>query len=206
MPDLAEIIRELQESLTEAHAHIANMRAQHERMFRKGKVTDVDPKKQLYRQEIGQDDDGKPVKSAWIPYSQIAGARKSHSPPSVGQQMMQIAPDGDFAQAVGMPFTWSNDQKSPSDKGDEDVDERGKSKDTTRADSRQIEVDGSVMKIEKGKMTATTDDFYVSGNLHVGKKIIVQKGTKGLAYKGSVDTAGDANNQVDENILVPGGG
>ena len=89
--------------------------------MRFGKITDVDAKKQQYRQEVGVDGDGKAVKSPWIPYGQHAGLFKSHNPPSVGQQMIMLSPDGDFNQAMGLPMTWSDNNKSPGDKPDEHV-------------------------------------------------------------------------------------
>lgn len=155
---MLDLISELQQALADLREEVATERASRERMFRKGKVSDVDPKKQLYRQEIGQDKDGKPVKSAWIPYGQIAGARKEHSPPSVGQQMVMFSPDGDFEQAFGIPLTWSKDNASPSDKGDEDVATRGASKDTTRADQRLLEVGKSSISIKDGTIVLKSGD------------------------------------------------
>jgi len=155
---LADAIAELQEKLAETRSELAKERASRERMFRKGKVTDVDPEKQRYRQEVGVDENGKPVKGAWIPYGQIAGALKVHSPPSVGQQMIQFAPDGDFDQAFGFPLTFSDDNESPSKKGDEDVVTRGKTKDTTRADLRQIETGNASIAVEDGKLKIRVGD------------------------------------------------
>ena len=180
--DIIRAISELQETIAETRADLARERAARERMFRKGKVTDVDAAKQRYRQEVGLDESGNPVKSAWIPYGQVAGALKIHSPPSVGQQMVQISPDGDFDQAFGFPLTFSDDNKSPSDKSDEDVATRGKTKDTTRADSRQIETGSASIKVEDGKLTLTVggasltidgDGHHFSGGIveHDNKKI-----------------------------------
>lgn len=142
MNDLVALLRELQHGLAEAHAAIAELNARHERMFRYGRVTDVDPKKHRYRQVVDIDEDGKEVKSAWIPYSQVAGTRKIHSAPSVGQQMLMIAPDGEHAMAIGVPMTWHDKNPSPSDKGDEDIDLRGKTKRTQRDGSLTQEIDG----------------------------------------------------------------
>lgn len=141
-------------AITELREENADLRARVERMFRPGKATDVDAKRGMYRQEIGTDDEtGEPIKSAWIPVSQTAGGRKSHSLPSGGQGMMMISPDGDFSQAFGIPHHWSDDNPSPSQDGDEDVDVRGSAKDTTRSDSRKIEVGGSSVEIREGSIT-----------------------------------------------------
>lgn len=90
-------------------------------MMRSGVVTDVDTRKHLVRMEIGRDANGQPVKGPWVPYAQIAGKLKVHTPPSVGQQMVALSPSGDPAQAVAMPFTWSNSNAAPSQSQSENV-------------------------------------------------------------------------------------
>ena len=132
---------DLYRAIIELREENADLRARIEPMFRPGKVTDVDAAKGRYRQEIGVDaETGEPLKSAWIYPMQTAGARRSHSLPSVGQQMMQVAPDGDHAQAFGVPLGWSDANPSPSTRGDEDVDQRGDAKRTMRGDKDMTEV------------------------------------------------------------------
>lgn len=128
---LLERIKELEDHLVEAHARITRLEAQHERTFRFGKVTDVDGQKMRIRMEIAPPgDDGTPVKSDFIPYSQVAGARKIHSMPSSGQQMVMIAPDGDFQQAFCVPLFWSDSNQSPSNDPNAHVDQVGATKNT----------------------------------------------------------------------------
>jgi len=96
---------------------IAQLEGRLERMFRPGTVTDVDvsdPSKPRARIGVGVDDQGQPVKGPSVPFSTFAGARNVHSPVSVGQQMMQLAPDGDFEQAVLLPLGHSDQVKAPS--------------------------------------------------------------------------------------------
>lgn len=145
--DLEDVIRELQHAVRDLRDELTNERAARERMFRPGKVAEVDAAKQLYRQEIGVDKDGNPVKGPWVPYSQVAGARSTHSPPSVGQQMMMVSPDGDFSQAFGVPLTWSKQNASPSTDPNTDVDQRGAVKDVNDGKSRVISVGGVTLKI-----------------------------------------------------------
>lgn len=135
-------IRELQNEVERTNNALANLNARHERMFRYGKVKDVDPEKHRYRQIIDVDGDDKDVLSDWIPYSQIAGTRKHHTPPSEGQQMLMISVDGDHTISFGVPLTWHEKNPSPSQKGDEDVDLRGKSRWTQRDASIVRQVDG----------------------------------------------------------------
>ncbi|MCW2319187.1 hypothetical protein M2322_004756 [Rhodoblastus acidophilus] len=158
-------MREVHEALSAALDRIAELEKRVERMFRVGKVTDVDPAKQLYRQEIGLDPDGQPVKSPWIRYSQIAGARKSHSPPSKGQQMLMISPDGEFRTALGVPHGWSDENPAPSDK-DEDVEVRGDVKITNDGKSITKVIKGvtyvfsaSGLDVKGGKITHDGKDI-----------------------------------------------
>lgn len=153
--DSTELLRELLHAVAETRAEVADLRALQERMFRKGVVTDVDAKKHRFRMEIGVDENGEAVKSDWIPYAQIAGKRKTHSVPSKGQQMLQLAPDGDFSQALGIPLTWSDNNPSPSTKEDEDVEVRGKTRVTQRDGSLKVEVDGVTVETTKQRKTIT---------------------------------------------------
>lgn len=109
-------------------------------LMRHGTVHEVDPAKQVMRLRLGDDVKGQPFLSPWIPYAQIAGALKVHTPPSVGQQYTAMSPTGDWQQAVGVPLTWSNDNPSPSDKGDEHVLTFGQVKVTIKEQLLQIEV------------------------------------------------------------------
>lgn len=107
--------------LSELAARVADLERRMAGTMRHGKVEEVDTKKQLVRLNFGKDVEGKPFLSPWVPYAQVAGAMKIHTPPSKGQQMTLMAPNGDWAQAVSVPMHWSNANKSPSDKGDEHV-------------------------------------------------------------------------------------
>jgi phage baseplate assembly protein gpV len=124
---LEQALRHLQEHVTDLTAAHADLEARIERTHRKGKVTDVDAKKHLYRQEIGLDDNGNTVKSPWLPYAQIAGDLKVHSPPTVGEQYLIVNPDGspDFTQSVGVPHGWYDKNPSPSTDPHADVTVRG---------------------------------------------------------------------------------
>jgi Phage P2 baseplate assembly protein gpV len=89
-------------------------------MVKQGPVAEVDPKAGTVRLRLGGTEE-EPFLSPPVPYAQIAGAMKIHSPPSVGQQMTLISGTGDFRQGLAVPMTWSNQNAAPSDKGDEHV-------------------------------------------------------------------------------------
>ncbi len=85
-----------------------------------GPVTHVDPKAGKARIRVGGSDE-EPFLSPWVRYSQTMGALKVHAPPSIGQQMDLSSDSGDFETATLTPRTQSDENKSPSEKGDENV-------------------------------------------------------------------------------------
>lgn len=114
MADLGDVLIRL-------FSEVAEIKRQMDGLVMRGPVHSVDPKAGTVRLKLGNDDDGQPFLSPPIPYSQNMGALKAHFPPSVGQQMMAIAAAGDYRQAMAIPMTQSDANKSPSEKGDENV-------------------------------------------------------------------------------------
>lgn len=150
---------------------------------RHGVVSDVDAEKHLVRLKIGGTDD-EPMKSAWVPYGQIAGAMKVHSPPSLGQNMTLMCPTGDFRQAIAMPFTWNNDNPSPSTKKDEHVLTFGSVKITLKSDSMTLAVGDN-------RIVITGDEIVTYGKtrLNDGKKKVHRQDDKDSAGDTMVDGA-----------------
>ena len=107
--------------VVELAARIAELERRFSGVMRHGTVEEVDAAKQRIRLSFGKDVDGKPFLSPWVPYAQIAGALKVHTPPSKGQQFTALSPNGDWQQAVALPMTWSDQNQSPSSNGDENV-------------------------------------------------------------------------------------
>jgi phage baseplate assembly protein V len=107
--------------LAELVVRIAELERRFANMMRHGTVEQVDAKKQRLRIRLGEGDDGAPFIGPWVPYAQLAGDLKLHTPPSKGQQMTMLNPTGDFRQAVAIPLTWSDRNQSPSEKPDEHV-------------------------------------------------------------------------------------
>lgn len=160
-------------------AHLVVRMAELERafagLFRHGTVEEVDPKKQIVRIKLGDDDDGNPFLSPWIPYGQTAGAFKWHNPPSKGQQMTMLAPVGDWPQAIAMPMTWSDDNKSPSEKGDEHVMTFGNVKIVVTGDKVTIEAPTITLKCDElnlgdegGQLVHRKGDADSDGDVAVG--------------------------------------
>lgn len=136
--DLVAAIHSLHEYVVQIHGELADVKGRMERTHRSGTVTDVDAKKQQIRVQIGEDDEGNPHKTPWIPYSQFAGSHSVHMVPSVGQQMHVISPDGEHEMAHAYPLTWSDQNKSPSDKAGDVVSNTGGVKMTDSGGTRTI--------------------------------------------------------------------
>ena len=107
--------------VVELAARIAELERRFSGLVRHGTVEEVDAGRQRVRLNFGKDIDGKPFLSPWVPYAQIAGALKVHTPPSKGQQFTALSPNGDWQQAVALPMTWSDRNTSPSSNGNENV-------------------------------------------------------------------------------------
>lgn len=112
----------------------------------RGKVKERDIAKKKVRLLIGKDDEGEDVLSPWVPYAQIAGDLKVHTPPSVGQNMVIKSETGDLQQGTAFPHHWNNDNKSPSDKEDENVLTYGGIKLTLDAGKVLLEIDGTTFE------------------------------------------------------------
>jgi phage baseplate assembly protein gpV len=168
--------------LVELASRVADLERRFSGVFRHGTVEEVDPAKQIVRVKFGEDKDGKPFLSPWVPYAQIAGALKVHTPPTKGQQMSTMSPTGDWMQAVALPMHWSDQNQSPSQNGDENVLTYGNVRATIKDDLVRVVVGGCTLevtsahvKIEIGGVTHTID----SGGLttdggrieHEGKNI-----------------------------------
>jgi phage baseplate assembly protein gpV len=138
--------------LVELASRVAELERRFSGTMRHGTVEEVDAGKQIVRLNLGKDVDGKPFLSPWIPYAQIAGALKVHTPPSKGQQFTMLSPTGDWQQAVALPMTWSDQNQSPSGSGDENVLTYGNVRVTIKDDLTKVLVGGTEFEITSGQV------------------------------------------------------
>lgn len=138
--------------VVELAARIAELERRFSGVMRHGTVEEVDAGKQRVRLKFGKDVDGRPFLSPWVPYAQLAGALKVHAPPSRGQQFTALSPNGDWQQAVALPMTWSDQNKSPSSNGDENVLTYGNVKATIKDDLTQFHVGSTEFEITSGRV------------------------------------------------------
>ena len=131
-----------------------------------GTVEEIDAKAGTVRIKIGEDEDGNPFLTAPIPYAQFMGALKVHTPPSKGQQMTVLNVAGDFSQGLAVPMTQSDANKSPSEKGDENVATYAGFKFTLDGGKIQITEGGLSVTIGAGKV-AIKADVSIDGNVTI---------------------------------------
>lgn len=130
-----------------------------------GPVVEVDPKNGKARIRLGGTDD-KPFLSPWVRYAQTMGALKMHMPPSIGQQMDLHSDNGNFEQGTLHPRTQSDDNKSPSEKGDEHVATFGQFRTEIRSGDLlvkvpkiRIECGGTIFELTGDGLKAVADDY-----------------------------------------------
>jgi phage baseplate assembly protein gpV len=133
--------------LVELASRVAELERRFSGLMRHGTVEEIDPAQQIMRLNFGEGEDSQPFLSPWVPYAQIAGALKVHTPPSKGQQFTLLSPTGDWQQAVALPLTWSNQNQSPSDKGDENVLTFGNVRITVKDNLTEVKVGDVTMKV-----------------------------------------------------------
>ena len=141
--------------LVELASRVAELERRFAGVMRHGTVAQVDAEKQAVRLKLGQDASGAPFLSPWVPYAQIAGALKVHTPPSVGQQFTLMAPAGDWQQAVAVPMTWSDANPSPSQQGDENVVTYGNVTATIKDGLVKVQVGGTALEITAAHLKVT---------------------------------------------------
>lgn len=113
----------------------------------KGKVKAVDPAKRMARIEIGKDEDGNSVLSAWTPYAQIAGALKVQWTPSIDQVMSFRSENGDPQQGLLEPYHWSDDNPAMSEDGGDLIVSFGPLNVKSNGDGVTISFGGSSLRI-----------------------------------------------------------
>lgn len=152
--------------VAELAARIAELERRFSGVMRHGTVEEIDTARHRVRLNFGKDIEGRHFLSPWVPYAQVAGALKVHTPPSKGQQFTALSPNGDWQQAVAIPMTWSNQNASPSNAGNEHVLTFGGVRLTVCEQSLEAQVDGVTLKV-------TSDGVTITGGkvTHQGKNI-----------------------------------
>lgn len=139
-------------------------------MVRYGVVEEVDAAKGLVKMKDDGGGEGQSYTSDWRPWAEVGGGIKTWRPPTKGQQVVMFSPSGSLAEGIVFNAAFSDENKQPSDKGDEIVETIG---DTT------ITIRGDSVVIKSAKIV-------LEGDVHLGGE-----GGKLLHRKGDVDSSGD---------------
>jgi phage baseplate assembly protein V len=90
------------------------------------------------------------------------GEYKFHNPPTVGQQMTLFSPNGDFRQAIVLPFTWYDKATSPSTATDTHVQTYGKQKIELKKDLWRSTVDKTIREQKTDTITDTVSNATIT--------------------------------------------
>ena len=106
--------------LPQDHSNIAFRVAELERklvnVVRPGRVFEVDAERTRVRVAYDATLKGEPVVTAWLPWlTARAGVVMTWSVPSLGEQVLLLAPTGDLAQAFVLPAIYQIPQEPPTD-------------------------------------------------------------------------------------------
>ena len=151
--------------LAELTMRVADLEARMSGLIRFGKVTSVDPGAGTFTMELGPGHQSPPR-----PYAQIGGALSIHAPPSVGQEMMLVSPDGDMRNGVGLPNTFGGANASPGATADTNVLTFG-------GVTISLAGDGVVIAIGGATITASAAGIVVAGGDVVAEGISLRTHT-----------------------------
>lgn len=83
-------------------------------LIRLGTVIEIDPAQALCRVLYGDPDDEEPAETGWIRWlAGRAGETRTWSPPSEGEQVLLLCPDGQLGAAVALPGIVQDDFPPP---------------------------------------------------------------------------------------------
>jgi phage baseplate assembly protein gpV len=122
-------------------------------LVKRGVVHEVDAKNWRVRLNYAAEGE-QPILGPWVPWKEHGGAIKSWLPPSDGQAATTINPVGDQRQGEAWPSGFTDQNKQPSEKGDENVITFG---------PWRITLDGDVLSIT-GPKIKVKGDIEIAGN------------------------------------------
>ncbi len=174
-------------------ARVADLERRLANMHRHGSVAEVEGG--LCRLNLGGTDDA-PFLSPWVPYAQIAGALKIHTPPSMGQQLTLFSPSGDLLQGIAVPFTWTDANPSPSDATDQHVLTFGDLRAELTPAGLHISLGASEIVILHDAIVLKSTEVVTDGRTRLNK------GVRAIVFRGALDSRGDVNAEGAEDVFV----
>ena len=148
---MKEVILALAQRVADLERRVAGM-------VRYGVLTSVDPATGVGTMSMAPGQDSPPT-----PYAQIAGALSVHAPPSVGQPMMMLAPDGDPRNAVLLPNTFGGGNASPGSTAEANVLTFGGVTMSLWGDAVVIAIGGATITVNGQGITVAGGDVVADG-------------------------------------------
>ena len=141
-------------------------------LIRLGTIAEIDHDAQHVRVQVGNN------LTNWRPWATTrAGDAQTWWPPSLGEQVVLLSPEGNFDHAIILPAVYSDQFVPPSTNPDHHT--------TRYSDGAVIQYDsathilsatlpdGTSVTVAPGKVTSNADDTICTGNLTVLKNLIV---------------------------------
>lgn len=141
-------------------------------LVRIGLVCEAAPARARVRVAYDRDEEGRPVESGWLPWlAPMAGADRSWRPPSVGEQVVVLSPNGEAAAGVVLGGLYRSELPAPSADADKHL--------LRYRDGAVLEYDaeahrlaaalpaGASIAVESPDGVSVTGDFTITGDLTV---------------------------------------
>ena len=162
----AEDFRDLVDLLIDARRRIAQLEKEIARN-KIGTISHVDPAKG-YRVKLGEDDQGNPKLSPWLPHPEHGGVAKGWFPLSIDQPVMVVSPPGDARKAVLMRAGYAGGNEPPTQAMDEYAFEVGTAKVLMKADRIVVSVGRSSITLMDKDIVYKARRQYFQGKLALG--------------------------------------
>lgn len=125
---------------------IAELQRRQSNILRSGTVVEVDAAKGRVKVDVGNE--GNPLITPWIRWSERAGARKTWSPPSVGEAMTILSGSGEVdGRALAIHGGFTDQNPAPSADGDAAVFSLGNVTATIIDGGLKLEIGGVTVEI-----------------------------------------------------------
>jgi len=158
--------------LDEIYYRLAELERGQRNIVRFVEVDEVDAAKGTAQATDRGGGEGKDLPLPMLPWAEVGapqagGNGTTWRPPAKGQRMMVISPSGRLAEGMLFPASFSNAASQPSQKGDEHVETRGKTRVTWSDNSATIDHGGMTLVMAEGKVTITAPHIEMIGRIKI---------------------------------------
>ena len=177
---------------------LAELRRRLAAVVRLGLVAEVDLERARMRVDYDRDASGNPVQTGWLPWlAGMAGADRSWRPPSVGEQVAVLSPDGDLGGGIVLGSLYRSAHPAPAREATKHlVEYRDGAVVAYDSDTHELRAalpEGATVRIESPGGVSIVGDVAVTGDLAV---------TGDIAAEGDVGAEGDVT--ADGDVTASG--